>query len=109
MKELVIDGNVWMRGHISRLRDERGNMCVLGFCGLAVGIPEHCLEMCASIATLANRYPKEARKMPEGVDEAVAPNDDPTIDDAERCDEILGIFARAGIVVVFTNVPGVSP
>ncbi len=120
--EIVVHRDTWLRGNTMgpfptervQLINEQGHKCCLGFAGLCWDIPAH---------TLVNTgTPDEVNWEWKGdhpfsllVDindlntqlarDTVMINDNPTISDEEREEELTALFATKGIVMRFTDDP----
>lgn len=104
---LTINRTRWARRGIrgqSLLRNERGNMCCLGFLGRACGIKPAALTGMgipwALDQELRAKYPKGANKH---FGELAGINDDKTKSDAEREATIKRLMKKFGVNVRFTG------
>jgi hypothetical protein len=116
-KTLIIDRSKWLRGkpEDSRLRNRDGEMCCLGFFGLACGIPiaeleAHRTPLGHTLTTNRNRWPEWlVRSTPTKAVYAGSPqcgdlmgdNDSRGLTEPEREERIAATFAKHGVTVVF--------
>lgn len=111
--KLTIQRSIWYRGHgghSSRLRQQNGTMCCLGFLGLACGIPAEALEDQARPRELT---PEQRKKWPAGLlcedlseDSATAvrlmlSNDAHSLTGAKREKKLTALFETIDIQVEF--------
>jgi hypothetical protein len=118
--ELVIDRSKWIRGKGGAasclLCPSDGKMCCLGFYSLACGLTEKQIKGAATPVSLGMEGDNPLNNtegswlLREGVNshtleakELMALNDDSSISDQVREDEITRIFATRGVTVKFVD------
>lgn len=116
MLELVIDRRKWLRGGKSVLRTGDGKMCCLGFACIQSGLSEKDIEnlttpskiTCSFEDTfnLITDYDNNSNNIPidsEFADQAMFINDDDSIFDTEREEELVNLFSKNNIDLKFIN------
>lgn len=123
MKKLTIDRNIWRRGGSSndilhgdtRLLNEQGFMCCLGFFCEQAGIPKNYLDTGEPFDIGPSQYldliPELATPLEEEdgyvntilTTRAIQINDDPTLTNKEREIQLTTLFAVNNIDVEFIN------
>ncbi len=115
--KLVIDGNVWGRGHSSGGEISSGaqlvithpsgktRYCCVALLGLACGQSE--AELSYSPEGFKGHYPINAFGSADWSD-FYRTNDHPSLSDAERAHTLRVLFSEIGVDLEFVNVPGVS-
>jgi len=110
--KLVIDRATWLRGEGSgpskllRKRDKK--KCCIGFLCSALGVPDESMEGVGGSQRLFCDLPSWLTEMPTPTHdpdlfEAYHTNDDPTMDEETREQNITKIFAMHDIQVEFIN------
>lgn len=110
MKELVIDGNVWGRGHSSEPLSSRARLCVVQADGVE---RQCCIEILGrSLGQHDSCYSQIARAAGLPFDfnwqDFYLINDARDTPDTQRAEELRVLFRDIGYELKFVNVPGVD-
>lgn len=119
IRKLVIDCSRWIRGRKggeSKLLNENGNMCCLGFECLARGLTENDIRDRTRPCRVSNDINKKIPHMTfenfdlqynyednDLIKKIMRVNDDGTISDSKRIGRLCRLFAKRGIKVGFIN------